>query len=226
MIRKAERSNTLPTSFRRGDIAIKEEDLKDLKERQEVLKGRTRRGSIVFSVAEETDMAKFLCQGMNGLMLIIRIRIIPVEVGSSPQRRRIAGSFRRRVHRRCSGPGPTLAPIIVLVSQSSSRFWETATSLDLHMHGKLSPVVQDNLPGAEREAVLYRLKDPALLKDKYKFIYSCVKGAKGYNDTTPNQDNFSYTVGFHPVIRGQSHSSRFSEVFQAWDIIIVGGAWK
>ena len=47
-----------------------------------------------------------------------------------------------------------------------AKFWETATSLDLHMHGKLSAIQSDNVPGAEREAVLYRLKEPAALKDK------------------------------------------------------------
>jgi len=138
MLRKAERS--IPTSFRRGDIEIKQEDLKILEERQVQLKGRQRRGSITLSKTDEVEM---------------------------------------------------------------SRFWESCDNIELHLHGKLSSNPSDNIPGAEREAVLYKLKEPKLLQEKYKFIYSCVKGSKGYNDTSPNQDNFSYTV------------------FNGWDIIVV-----
>lgn len=83
------------------------------------------------------------------------------------------------------------------------RYWEETEGVDLHVHGKLSPNASDNVPGAEREAVLYKLKEPKQLQEKYKFIYSCTKGAKGYNDTSPNQDNFSYTV------------------YNGWDIIFV-----
>eukprot|EP00392_Amoebophrya_sp_AT5.2_P005145 g5154.t1 len=140
VLRKGERSNTLPTSFRRGDIEIKEADLKDLEQRQQQLKGRQRRGSINLTKVDEKDMG---------------------------------------------------------------HYWEDSKDVELHLHGKLSQVQSDNVPGAEREAVLYKLKEPKLLQEKYQFIYSCVKGAKGYNDTTPNQDNFSYTV------------------YQNWDIIVV-----
>ncbi|CAD7949267.1 unnamed protein product [Amoebophrya sp. A25] len=137
VLRKGERSNTLPTSFRRGDVEIKAEDLKELEQRQQALKGRQRRGSITLSKVEEKDMG---------------------------------------------------------------QFWEDCGQIELHMHGKLG---SENIPGAEREAVLYKLKEPKLLQEKFKFIYSCVKGSKGYNDNSPNQDNFSYTV------------------FNGWDIIIV-----
>ena len=69
VLRKAERSNTLPTSFRRGDIALKEEDQTALKERQEVLKGRTRRGSIIFSQADEAVRWCFRRIGRRGVSL-------------------------------------------------------------------------------------------------------------------------------------------------------------
>lgn len=139
-MRKAERSNTLPSSFRRGDIKIKAEDLKALAQRQTLLKGRQRRGSIQLTKAKEQDIR---------------------------------------------------------------NFYEEGKGIDLHMYGKLSDLPEDNVPGAEREAELYRLKDPKVLQEKYRFLYSCVKGSKGYNDTSPNQDNFSFTV------------------FQGWEIVII-----
>ncbi len=46
----------------------------------------------------------------------------------------------------------------------------------LQIHGKLTQSLSDNVPGSEREAVLYKLRNPADLKQKYQFVYSCVKG--------------------------------------------------
>jgi len=131
VLRKAERSNTMPLSFRRGDIAMKPEDVAALEERQVQLKGRQRRGSISLATVEESAL---------------------------------------------------------------TGFWEDQSQIQLHVHGKQSSNASDNVPAAEREAVLYKLREPKKLQDVYGFMYSCAKGAKGYNDTTSNQDNFSFTV--------------------------------
>lgn len=83
------------------------------------------------------------------------------------------------------------------------QFWDLQPKVELNVHGKLSSNKSENVAGMEREAVLYKCKNPTDLKDKYRFIYSCTKGSKGYNDTSPNQDNFSLTV------------------FDGWQILIV-----
>jgi len=131
VLRKAERSNTMPVTFRRGDIALKKEDQEQLEENQKQLAGRVRRGSVQLSQT---------------------------------------------------------------TSEQLSSHWESCDFIKLHVHGKQSDNTTDNKPGAEREGVLFRLREPKVLYDDYGFFYSCTKGAKGYNDTSSNQDNFSFTV--------------------------------
>ncbi len=60
VLRKGERSNTLPaTTMRRADVDLKESDLKILEEKQAMLKGRVRRGSIFLGSVNETELEGF-----------------------------------------------------------------------------------------------------------------------------------------------------------------------
>jgi len=145
VLRKAERSASLPTGMsKRGDVEFNANTLSLMKEKQDALKGRVRRGSIFLGSVDEAEL---------------------------------------------------------------EGYWDSNNDVSLHIHGKLSDVTAENTPGAERVPVCYKMKNITDLKDKYKFIYSCHKGAKGYNDTSPNQDNYSYTIykDYHIMIVMDGH---------------------
>lgn len=80
--------------------------------------------------------------------------------------------------------------------------WESDPDVKVHMHGKLSQSHNQNIPGIERDIAVFKGKIEDIAK-QYKFVHSCIKGCKGYGDTSQNQDNFSFTV------------------YEDWEILVV-----